>query len=291
MTENTHTIAGMTPVKQGKVREIYACGDALLIVATDRISAYDVILPTPIPEKGKILTEMSCFWFSFVKDRVPTHFITADVEEYPLINTSSRAAIEGRSMLVRKADVVPVECVVRGYLAGSAWTEYCESGTIGGQSAPSGLRESSQLPSPLFTPTTKAAHGHDMPMTFDEVCAEIGAETAEKIRAYACDIYTRAAAYAYERGIIIADTKFEFGFVAGELTLVDEVLTPDSSRFWPVDGYEPGRPQASYDKQFVRDYLRESGWDMQPPAPALPDDVVTRTCEKYCAARRCLCGA
>lgn len=270
------------PVRHGKVRDIYDFGDRLLLVATDRISAFDFVLPTGIPDKGKVLTRISEFWFD--KLGVPHHLLSTDVTTLPLPPDADVSELEGRSMVVRKTKVVPVECVVRGYLSGSGWNEYQKKGTVCGLSLPAGLRESDRLPEPIFTPTTKAEHGHDLPMTFAEVEAAVGAERAAQLRNLSIDLYRRGAEYALTQGIIIADTKFEFGLDGEELLLIDEVLTPDSSRFWPVDQYEAGHGQPSFDKQFVRDWLIESGWDRESNPPELPEDVVSRTREKYIEA-------
>jgi len=275
---------------RGKVRDVYRLGDRLLIVATDRISAFDYILPTGIPEKGKVLTQLSIFWFDFLRDVVPTHFLTADVDEYPQTLREFRDQLEGRSMLVKRACMVEIECVARGYIAGSGWKEYRESGTVCGIPLPRGLRESDRLPEPIFTPATKAQTGHDENISFDKAADLIGRDLAIRLRDLTLEIYSRAAAYAEQRGILIADTKFEFGFVDEELVLGDEVLTPDSSRFWPAATYRPGGPQLSYDKQFVRDYLESIQWSKQPPAPPLPDDVARKTSEKYKQAYIALTG-
>jgi phosphoribosylaminoimidazole-succinocarboxamide synthase len=285
----TH-LPGLRLLARGKVRDVYDLGDELLIVATDRISAFDYVLPTGIPAKGTVLTQLSVFWFDFLRDVTPTHFISADPETYPAALKPHRAMLEGRSMLVRRAKMIPVECVARGYLAGSGWKEYRETGKVCGIPLPPGLRESDRLPEPIFTPATKAQTGHDENISFDQVAALVGGELAERLRALTLEIYSRAARYAETRGILIADTKFEFGFVGPELVLADEVLTPDSSRFWPADGYRPGGPQPSYDKQYVRDYLESIGWDKRPPAPPLPPDVAARTSEKYREAYRALTG-
>ncbi len=282
---------GLKLFSRGKVRDIYELGDQLLIVATDRISAFDVVLPTPIPDKGKILTQMSLFWFRFLEDLVPNHVITADPAEYPEETRPYREILAGRSMLVKKTRVLPVECIVRGYITGSAMKEYRESGMVCGIKLPPGLREADKLPEPIFTPSTKAAEGeHDVNITFEECVHIIGRENAEKVRKLSLALYQKAAAYAEERGIIIADTKFEFGILDGEIILVDEVLTPDSSRFWPKEEYEPGRPQKSFDKQFIRDWLKEIGWDKKPPAPEIPPDIVARTRERYLEALKRLTG-
>jgi phosphoribosylaminoimidazole-succinocarboxamide synthase len=269
----------------GKVRDIYELGsDQLLFIASDRISAFDYILATGIPHKGRVLTQISLFWFDFLADIVPNHLITADVDKYPATVRKYADVLRGRSMLVRRAEMFPVECVVRGYISGSAWKEYKASGKVCGISLPAGLKESDQLPEPIFTPATKATTGHDENISFDEMCKIVGVETASHLRDLTLRVYKKAAAYALHRGIIIADTKFEFGRTPQGITLADEVLTPDSSRFWPADKYAPGRPQDSYDKQYVRDYLEQIHWNKQPPAPALPQDVARRTSEKYLEA-------
>lgn len=285
----TH-LPGITLLARGKVRDIYDLRDRLLIVTTDRISAFDCVLPTGIPGKGKVLTQLSRFWLEWLSDSVAHHLITADVNQYPAELEPYRSLLAGRSMLVHRADMLPVECVARGYLAGSGWKEYQATGAVCGIRLPVGLRESDALPEPLFTPATKATSGHDVNISFSEVERLVGAPLAAELRRLTLQIYTRAAAYARERGIIIADTKFEFGLFQGHLILADEVLTPDSSRFWPLDSYQPGRPQASYDKQYVRDYLESIGWDKKPPAPPLPAEVVVRTAEKYRQAYRALTG-
>ena len=269
---------------------MYRVGDRLLIVATDRISAFDFILPTGIPDKGRVLTQMSVFWFDLLRDVTATHYISADVDAYPPELQPFRSQLEGRSMLVKLADMAPIECVARGYLAGSGWKEYRASGTVCGIPLPKGLQESSRLPEPIFTPATKAQTGHDENISFDRMASIVGTDVARQLRDLTLAIYTRAAAYAESRGIIIADTKVEFGFIDGKLVLGDEVLTPDSSRFWPRDTYEPGKPQNSYDKQYVRDYLEGIRWNKQPPAPALPPEVAQRTSEKYREAYRLLTG-
>jgi len=283
-------LPGVPLLKRGKVRDIYDLGDCLLIVATDRISAFDCVLPTGIPGKGKILTGLSQFWFEYTADLVPNHLLSTNVADFPPPLLDYAEQLEGRAMLVRKAEVVPVECVVRGYLAGSAWREYRETGSICGLSLPPDLREADQLSEPLFTPATKAATGHDENITFDQVVELAGADLAAELREKSLALYRRAAAYARERGFLIADTKFEFGRVGGELIVVDEMLTPDSSRFWDVNDYQPGRPQEAFDKQFVRDYLESLDWDKEPPAPPLPPEIVQRTREKYEEAYRRLVG-
>lgn len=274
----------------GKVRDLYRLNGALLFVATDRISAFDYVLATGIPQKGKVLTQISLFWFDFLKDLVRNHLITADVAQYPAELQPYADDLRGRSMLVTHAEMVPIECVVRGYLSGSAWKEYRERGSVCGIPLPAGLRESQQLPQPLFTPAIKATSGHDENISFEEMVKRAGPELSEQLREVSVRIYTTAAEYAAQRGILIADTKFEFGQTAAGLVLADEVLTPDSSRFWPADGYQPGRSQDSFDKQYVRDYLEQIRWNKQPPAPALPDEVAQRTSEKYVEAFRRLTG-
>ncbi len=262
----------------------------MLIVATDRISAFDYILPTGIPDKGKVLNQLSIFWFDFLRELTPTHFITANVDEYPSALRPFRDQLAGRSMLVKRAQMVEIECVARGYLAGSGWKEYKAQSTVCGIPLPAGLRESDRLPEPIFTPSTKAQSGHDENISFERMCSIVGADLGARLRDLTLKIYSRAAAYAETKGVIIADTKFEFGFVDGELVLGDEVLTPDSSRFWPADSYKPGGAQFSYDKQYVRDYLESIHWDKQPPAPPLPDEVARKTSEKYRQAYQVLTG-
>ena len=274
---------------RGKVRDVYRIDGRLLIVATDRISAFDYILPTGIPDKGKVLTQLSIFWFDFLRELTPTHFLTARVEDYPEPLRRFRDQLEGRSMLVKRANMVEIECVARGYISGSGWKEYREKGTVCGIQLPAGLKESDRLPEPLFTPATKAQSGHDENVSFERVCELVGESLAARLRDLTLNIYAHAARYAETRGII-ADTKFEFGFAGDELVLGDEVLTPDSSRFWPADTYKPGGPQFSFDKQFVRDYLESIRWNKQPPAPALPEEVAARTGEKYRQAYRVLTG-
>jgi phosphoribosylaminoimidazole-succinocarboxamide synthase len=283
-------LPGLELYAKGKVRDVYSIEDRLLIVATDRISAFDYILPTGIPDKGKVLTQLSVFWFEFLRDVTPSHFLTAKVEEYPAAARLYDAELEGRSMLVTRAKMVEIECVARGYLAGSGWKEYRETGAVCGVRLPVGLKESSQLPEPIFTPATKAQSGHDENISFDAMVKIAGADLSARLRDLTLKIYTRAAEYARTKGIIIADTKFEFGMVKGELILGDEVLTPDSSRFWPLDTYEPGRAQNSYDKQFVRDYLERIKWPKLPPAPPLPAEIASRTSEKYKEAYLALTG-
>lgn len=275
---------------RGKVRDLYSLNGQLLFVATDRISAFDYVLLTGIPEKGRVLTQLSLFWFDFLRDVVSNHLVTANVDEYPPALRSHADQLRGRSMLVTKAQMVDIECVVRGYISGSAWKEYEQTGTVCGIELPQGLRESDKLPEPIFTPATKALTGHDENISFAEMCKRTGPELAEQLRDLSLKIYTKAADYAAGRGIIIADTKFEFGHTQQGLVLADEVLTPDSSRFWPADKYQPGRAQESFDKQFVRDYLEAIRWNKQPPAPSLPDDVAQKTSEKYIQAYRILAG-
>jgi phosphoribosylaminoimidazole-succinocarboxamide synthase len=275
----------------GKVRDVYQLDDKhLLFVATDRISAFDYVLATGIPHKGRVLTQISLFWFGFLHDLVPNHLVTADVKRYPAAVQEYTDQLAGRSMMVLRADMVPVECVVRGYISGSAWKEYKASGKVCGIELPKGLRESDKLPQAIFTPATKATTGHDENIPFQEMERIVGSERSQKLRDISLKIYTQAADYARQKGIIIADTKFEFGITSQGITLADEVLTPDSSRFWPADKYQPGRAQDSYDKQYVRDYLEEIRWNKQPPAPALPPDVARQTSEKYLEAYHQLTG-
>lgn len=278
-------------VARGKVRDIYDLGDHLLLVTTDRLSAFDCILPTPIPEKGRVLNQMSVFWFERFAGVVRNHLVSADFPDFPGILSPYRDQIEGRSMLVRKAAMFSVECVARGYLSGSGWKEYRASRSICGIALPPGLEESGRLPGPIFTPATKAESGHDINVSFEEATQLVPAGYLRQLRDLTLRIYTEAAAYAEERGILIADTKFEFGLIDGEIALADEVLTPDSSRFWPKDQWRPGAPQPSYDKQYVRDYLETLDWDKTDPAPPLPDSVALRTSEKYQEAYRILTGA
>src|SRR5580704_915087 len=279
---------GLKLLGRGKVRDIYDLGDRLLIVATDRLSAFDVVLPTPIPDKGRVLTQLSLFWFEKLAGVVPHHVIEAKNFGGELARYAD--ALAGRAMLVRRTEPFPIECVVRGYISGSGWKDYQKTGGICGIPLPAGLGESDRLPEPLFTPSTKATTGHDENISFDEVVSRIGGPLAEKLRTLSIEIYRRAAAYAEPRGIILADTKFEFGLVGDELIWIDEALTPDSSRFWPADGYQPGRAQPSYDKQYVRDYLERIGWNKQPPGPNLPPEVVDATRAKYREAYRQLTG-
>jgi phosphoribosylaminoimidazole-succinocarboxamide synthase len=279
------------PVRRGKVRDVYDLGEQLLIVATDRISAFDCVMPNGIPDKGVILTALSLFWFGRFAADFENHLIASDVAQYPAALQPFSEQLWGRSMLVKKAKVAPIECVARGYLAGSGWKEYLASGTVCGVRLPPGLRQCDRLPQPIFTPATKEESGHDVNISYDEAVARVGASLAAELRDRTLSLYAHAADYALGRGIIIADTKFEFGLLPdGRVILVDEVLTPDSSRFWPLEGYAPGRDQPSYDKQFVRNYLEGLAWDKQPPAPALPEDVVQGTRERYLEAHSRLTG-
>ena len=275
----------------GKVRDVYRLGqEHLLFVATDRISAFDCVLASGIPHKGRVLTQISLFWFEFLGGLVPNHLVTAEVDRYPAAVHKYADQLQGRSMMVVRGDMVPVECVVRGYLSGSAWKEYKASGRVCGIELPAGLQESDPLPEPIFTPATKAVTGHDENISFEQMARLVGSELSRKLRDLSLQIYGKAAAYARQKGIIIADTKFEFGSTPAGITLADEVLTPDSSRFWPADKYQPGRAQDSFDKQYVRDYLEEIRWNKQPPAPALPPEVARKTSEKYVEAYRWLTG-
>ncbi|MFB3852511.1 MAG: phosphoribosylaminoimidazolesuccinocarboxamide synthase [Vicinamibacterales bacterium] len=289
------SLSGLKAIKRGKVRDLYQAGDAVLIVATDRISAFDYVLPTPIPDKGKVLSQLSAFWFTLTEDLVANHVIATDVSEYPPEACAHAEILAGRSMLVRRTVPLPVECVVRGYMAGSGWKEYRQSGAICGIPLPPGLRESDRLPEPIFTPSTKADTGHDQNITQAQVASLVGADVAELIKELSIALYKRATEHAEPRGIIVADTKFEFGLAGDasgmpQIILIDEALTPDSSRFWPLAEYEPGRSQPSFDKQFVRDYLESIRWNKRPPVPELPEDVVARTREKYLEAFRRLTG-
>lgn len=279
-------LPGIQHVKSGKVREIFDLGDTFLFVATDRISAFDCIMPNGIPGKGEILTQISHFWFDQMNELVPNHRASGGQEPLPKALQPYAEELEGRSMIVKKAKPLTIECVVRGYLAGSGWKEYQANRTVCGIQLPDGLQESSELPEPIFTPATKAETGHDENISFEQAAKIVGSETAEKVRALSLEIYKQARAFAREKGIIIADTKFEFGYLDNILLLIDEVLTPDSSRFWPADAYEPGTSQPSFDKQFVRDYLENLDWDKTPPAPALPDEIVGKTQDKYLEAYR-----
>ena len=283
-------LPGIKRFTQGKVRDVFDLGDQLLIVASDRISAFDCVMPNGIPGKGKILTAMSLFWFDLMADVAENHLIASDVDAYPSELQKFRELLEGRSMLVRKAERFDIECVVRGYLAGSGWREYGESGAICGIKLPAGLREADRLPKPIFTPATKADSGHDENISFEQTAELIGSERAAQLRDLTLAVYEKARAYADARGIIIADTKFEFGLVDGRVILIDEIFSSDSSRFWPKDRYEPGRSQDSFDKQFVRDYLETLDWDKTPPAPELPEEVIRKSLEKYREAYRRLAG-
>ena len=274
------------PCRRGKVRDVYDLGERLVIVATDRISAFDWVLPTAIPDKGRILTELTCFWLKFLG--VPNHLLSVDLAEMPAAFRQEN--LRGRTMLVRKTEVFPIECVVRGYLSGSGWKEYRQSGSVCGITLPAGLRESDQLPEPIFTPATKAESGHDINISFEEMCRLIGEPTSRQLRDLSLGVYQRGSEIARANGIIIADTKFEFGQLDGELWLIDEVMTPDSSRFWPADQYSPGQGQPSFDKQFVRDWLETTGWDKNSPPPQLPLDVIDRTRAKYIEAFERLTG-
>jgi phosphoribosylaminoimidazole-succinocarboxamide synthase len=276
------------PVRRGKVRDVYDLGERLLLVTTDRISAFDWVLPTGIPDKGRVLTQISAFWFDRLGE--PNHLISTDVRQFGLPAEVELAPLEGRAMLVQKTNVVPIECVVRGYLSGSGWNEYRKTGTVCGIRLPLGLRESERLPEPIFTPATKEEQGHDINISFEEMVARVGRSRAQELRERSLRIYQRGAEYAISKGILIADTKFEFGVVEDKVILIDEVLTPDSSRFWPADQYAPGLPPPSFDKQFVRDWLMGASWDKNSPPPALPDDIVNRTREKYIEAYEHLTG-
>jgi len=285
------SLEGVERVGSGKVRELYAVGEDLLLVASDRISAYDVVLPTPVPDKGAVLTGLTSFWLDhFAAGIVADHRITTDVNAFPSVLAPHADALRGRSMLCRRAEVIPLECVARGYLAGSGWAEYQRAGTVCGVRLPDEMAESAELDEPLFTPATKAASGHDENINFQRAADLVGSDVAERLRDVTLRLYGTARAHARSRGIILADTKFEFGFIDSELTLIDEVLTPDSSRFWPADEYRPGRSQASYDKQYVRDWLLRQDWDKTPPGPQLPDEVVIRTRERYVTAYQRLTG-
>jgi len=276
---------------RGKVRDIYDLGDKLLIVATDRISAFDVVMPNPIPDKGRILTQLSKFWFELTRDIIPNHLISTEVEQYPQVCRPYQEELKGRSMLVVKTEVLPVECVVRGYLSGSGWEEYQKTGTVCGLVLPRGLLESSRLVEPIFTPATKAEQGlHDENISFERMEKIVGKELAEQLRSISLSVYKRAREMAEQRGILIADTKMEFGLKDGQLILIDELLTPDSSRFWPKEGYRPGGSQKSFDKQYLRDYLLSIKWNKTPPAPLLPEEVIQKTREKYLEAYERLVG-
>jgi phosphoribosylaminoimidazole-succinocarboxamide synthase len=284
------SLQGLTLHRRGKVRDVYEVGNDLLIVATDRISAFDYVLGSGIPDKGKVLTQLSAFWFERMGDLVPHHMISWDVAAYPAALRPHADVLRGRSMLVRRTDPIQIECVARGYLSGSGWKEYQQTGAVCGIQLPAGLRESDRLPEPIFTTATKAETGHDVNISEEEAGRLVGADLVAKLKALTLEIYSRGVTHAESKGIIIADTKFEFGLVGDEIILIDEVLTPDSSRFWPRNQYKPGAGQPSFDKQFVRDYLEEIRWNKQPPVPSLPDDVITRTREKYVEAYRLLSG-
>jgi phosphoribosylaminoimidazole-succinocarboxamide synthase len=283
-------LPGIKPFKKGKVRDLYDLGDKLLIVATDRISAFDVILPNGIPLKGRVLTALSEFWFNYTKDIIGNHLITKDTGDFPEELKKFSSVLEGRSMLVRKAEMIEIECVIRGYLAGSGWKEYKEQGSISGIKLPSGLRESERLPHLIFTPATKAKSGHDINITQGEMEKRVGKEIARELKEKSLEIYKSASQYAESKGLIISDTKLEFGLSNNEIILIDELLTPDSSRFWPQEDYEVGRAQRSFDKQFVRDYLESLSWDKKPPAPSLPPEIAEKTSQKYQEAYRKITG-
>ena len=284
-------IPSLPLLSRGKVRDLYAVGDdRLLMVASDRISAFDVVLPTPIPRKGEVLTKLSIFWFDFLKDVIGTHFITADVSEYPSELSGYSDQLEGRSMLVKRLEMFPIECVTRGYIVGSGWKDYQRTGSVCGITLPEGLQECAKLPDAIFTPATKAVEGHDENIGFDEAAELVGSEMAARLRDLTINIYERASQHGLGRGLILADTKLEFGMLDGEIVLGDEVLTPDSSRYWPLDLYQPGRGQESFDKQYVRDYLEEVKFNKQPPGPELPDDVVKNTSLKYVEAYETITG-
>ena len=284
-------IPSLPLLSRGKVRDLYAVGDdRLLMVASDRISAFDVVLPTPIPRKGEVLTKLSIFWFDFLKDVIGTHFITADVSEYPSQLSDYRDQLEGRSMLVKRLEMFPIECVTRGYIVGSGWKDYQRTGAVCGITLPEGLQECAKLPDSIFTPATKAVEGHDENIGFDQAAELVGSEMAARLRDLTINIYERASQHGLGRGLILADTKLEFGMLDGEIVLGDEVLTPDSSRYWPLDLYQPGRGQESFDKQYVRDYLEEVKFNKQPPGPELPDDVVKNTSLKYVEAYETITG-
>jgi len=298
MTLSTPLIAtsfpGLPPVRSGKVRDLFDAGNDLVIVATDRISAFDYVLGSGIPDKGKVLTQLSTFWFNLTADVVPNHVLSVDPQAFPAALRAHADVLRGRSMLVRRTEPIPIECVVRGYLVGSGWAEYRKSGTVCGIALPAGLREADRLPEPIFTPSTKAETGHDVNISQEEAGRLVGHDLVETLARLSLQVYSMGAAHAETRGIIVADTKFEFGLVRDgerqQILLIDEVLTPDSSRFWPADAYKPGGSQPSFDKQYVRDYLEQIKWNKQPPVPTLPDDVIARTREKYVEALRRLAG-
>ena len=278
-------------IHRGKVRDLYAFEDLILMVATDRLSAFDVVFPDPVPDKGRILTSLSVFWFRMLEKLVPNHIVETDVAKFPPALVRYSDVLKDRSMLVKKAEPLAIECIVRGYITGSGWKDYLRTGSVCGIRLPEGLRESERLPEPIFTPSTKADVGlHDENISLENAAEVVGRDTLERVSKVSLEIYKTASEYALSRGIIIADTKFEFGFIGSDLCLIDEVLTPDSSRFWPVDSYEPGRPQQSFDKQFVRDYLESIKWDKKPPAPKLPEEIITKTRQRYLDAYRRLTG-
>jgi len=287
----TTSLTGLGPRHQGKVRDIYDLGDKLLLVATDRMSAFDVVMAEPIPDKGRILTKLSAFWFRHLAEVVPNHLLSLNVDDFPAPCRPYRDLLAGRTMLVKKTKPLPVECIVRGYLSGSGWAEYRATGAIGGLALPAGLVESDRLPQPIFTPSTKAELGeHDENISFETMAAKIGADLATRVHEISLTLYLKAQAWAEPRGIILADTKFEFGLADGKLLLIDEVLTPDSSRFWPLEDYRPGGPQKSYDKQYLRDYLESLGWNKKPPPPPLPPEVINNTRARYVQALKVLTG-
>jgi phosphoribosylaminoimidazole-succinocarboxamide synthase len=281
-------LEGARFLSRGKVRDLYEIGGDLLLIASDRLSAFDVVLPTPIPDKGRVLTQLSLFWFNLLRDVIPNHVITTT--DFPAALTAHKNILEGRTMLCRKTEPIPIECVVRGYLAGSGWKDYQKTGAVCGIPLPKGLRDSDALPEPIFTPATKATSGHDENISIEQAGGIIGKPLAERLRDISLEIYRRAVAYAQPRGIMLADTKFEFGLIGNELIWIDEALTPDSSRFWPAAAYQPGHAQPSFDKQYVRDYLEQIGWNKQPPGPVLPPEVVTQTRAKYREAYQRLTG-
>lgn len=283
-------LPGIKLFKRGKVRDVFDLGDKLLIVATDRISCFDSVLPTPIPDKGKILNQLSLFWFNYTKGIIDNHVVTADVNKYPAELKKYSEILEGRSVIGKKAKLIDIECIVRGYISGSAWSEYQEKGSVSGIKLPKGLKESSRLPEPIFTPSTKAAHGHDINITEAEMRKIVGDKTTDILKNATLNVYKAACKHAESKGIIIADTKFEYGQLEGKIILIDEILTPDSSRFWPKDTYKEGGAQVSYDKQFARDYLLSINWDKNPPAPPLTQDVISKTKEKYLEAYKKLTG-
>lgn len=283
-------LTGIKLIARGKVRDVYQMGDDILFIATDRISAFDVVLPNGIPRKGEVLTKLSIFWFDFLKDLLPTHFLTANVDEYPEDLHQFSEQLAGRSMMVKKLEMVPIECVARGYLAGSGWKEYQAQGTVCGIELPSGLVANDLLPEPIFTPATKALEGHDENISFEHACGIVGEDLCQRLRTLTLDIYMKAQRHALTCGLMLADTKFEFGLLNSEIVLADEVLTPDSSRYWPLNSYQPGQEQPSYDKQYVRDYLEKVRFNKQPPGPVLPAEVVANTSSKYQEAYRALTG-